>query len=129
MDVYLRVKFEVYSIILTSFRQGVILPHPPPPPETWKQTPKKPTQIRVKVRKCTVKCILIEKIHTHSSLLLNFKCFYCFWCLESTREYQISNSTATRIAKSFSPHETCVEQIRKRSSAKSSGTSKPKSHP
>ena len=26
MDVYLRAKFEVYSIILTSFRQRVILP-------------------------------------------------------------------------------------------------------
>ena len=42
MDVYLRAKFEVSSIILTSFRQGVILP------PTSKRTPKKPTQIRVK---------------------------------------------------------------------------------
>ena len=31
MSVYLRAKFEVSSIILTSFRQGVILPPPPPP--------------------------------------------------------------------------------------------------
>ena len=32
MRVYLRAKFEVSSIILTSFRQGVILPPPPPTP-------------------------------------------------------------------------------------------------
>ena len=31
MDVYLRAKFQVSSIILTSFRRGVILPLPPPP--------------------------------------------------------------------------------------------------
>ena len=48
MDVYLRAKFEVSSIILTSFRQGrwgggVILQ-----PPTTKRTPTKPTQIRVK---------------------------------------------------------------------------------
>ena len=41
---YLRAKFEVSSIILTSFTQGgeVILL-----PSTSKRTPKKPTQIRV----------------------------------------------------------------------------------
>ena len=47
MDVYLRAKFEVSSIILTGFRQrggGVILP----PSSTSKRTRKKPTQIRVK---------------------------------------------------------------------------------
>ena len=38
--VYLRTKFQVSSIILTSFRQGVILPH------TTKRTPKKFTLIR-----------------------------------------------------------------------------------
>ena len=43
MGAYLRAKFEVFSIILTSFRQGVILP----PPHTSKQTPKNPYQIRV----------------------------------------------------------------------------------
>ena len=49
MDVYLRAKFEVSSIILTSFRGrgGGEFYHPPPPP-TSKQTPKKPSQIRVK---------------------------------------------------------------------------------
>ena len=45
LAVYLRAKFEVSSIILTRFRQGVILPRPP---STSKRTPKKPTQIRVK---------------------------------------------------------------------------------
>ena len=39
----LRTKFQVPSIILTSFRQGVILP----PTPTTKRTPKRPTQIRV----------------------------------------------------------------------------------
>ena len=44
MGVYLRAKFEVSSIILTSFRQGEcgnFTPH------RSKRTPKKPTQIRV----------------------------------------------------------------------------------
>ena len=53
MEVYLRAKFEVSSIILTRFRQvGVILPSPPlpPTPVTSKRTPKKPTQIRVKAK-------------------------------------------------------------------------------
>ena len=42
MCVYLRTKFQVCSIILTSFRQEVVLP------PTSKRLPKKPTQIRVK---------------------------------------------------------------------------------
>ena len=46
MGVYLGAKFEVFSIILTGFRQGVILP--PPSPATSTGTPKKPIQIRVK---------------------------------------------------------------------------------
>ena len=33
MDVYLRAKFEVSSIILTSFRQGGNFTPPPPPPQ------------------------------------------------------------------------------------------------
>ena len=48
IDVYLRAKFvsnlcEVSCIILTDFRQGVILP-----PPTSKRTPKKSTQIKDK---------------------------------------------------------------------------------
>ena len=46
MGVYLCTKFQVSSIILTSFRQRAnftSLPH------TAKRTPKKPTQIRVKL--------------------------------------------------------------------------------
>ena len=47
MGVYLRAKLEVSSVILKSFRQGGnVTPHPTP---TSKRTPKKPTQIRVKV--------------------------------------------------------------------------------
>ena len=42
MDVYLRAKYEVSSIILTSFNA---------PPLTSKRTPKKPTQIKVKEKK------------------------------------------------------------------------------
>ena len=54
MSVYLRAKFEVFRIILTSFRQreeggGVILP---PPPPTSKRTLKKAIQIRVKKSTC-----------------------------------------------------------------------------
>ena len=46
MGVYVRAKFEVSSIVLTSFRQwGEIYP---PPPSTSKQTPKKPIHIKVK---------------------------------------------------------------------------------
>ena len=45
MSVYLRAKFEVSSIILTSFRQGGGIIYRPPP--TSKRTPKKPTQIRL----------------------------------------------------------------------------------
>ena len=43
MCVYLRAKFEVANIILTSFRQGVVLPS-----LQSKLIPKKPTQTRVK---------------------------------------------------------------------------------
>ena len=46
---YLRVKFEVSSIILAGFRQGVGN-FTPPPPSPSKRTPKKPTLIRVKFK-------------------------------------------------------------------------------
>ena len=46
MGLYLRAKCQVSSLILTSFREGVILPSTPTP--TSKRTPKNPTQIRVK---------------------------------------------------------------------------------
>ena len=44
MGLYVRAKFQVYRIILTSFRQGVVIP----PPTTTKRTPKEPTQVRLK---------------------------------------------------------------------------------
>ena len=43
MDVYLRAKFEVSSVILTGFRrggEGVILPSPPPQNEPLKSPPR-----------------------------------------------------------------------------------------
>ena len=46
MGVYLRAKFQVSSIILTGFRQGGGNFTPPSP--ISKQTPSKPTRIRVK---------------------------------------------------------------------------------
>ena len=46
MCVYVRTKFQVSSIILTSFRREVILPTPPP----TKRTPKNPTQIKVNLK-------------------------------------------------------------------------------
>ena len=46
MCAHLSANFEVSSIILTSFRQRVI--PPPHPTPTSKETPKQPTQIRVK---------------------------------------------------------------------------------
>ena len=48
MRVYLRAKFEVSNIILTSFIQGGGNFTPSPPPPYLKRTPKKPTQISVK---------------------------------------------------------------------------------
>ena len=33
MAVYFRTKFQVSSIILTSFRQEEVIPRPPPPPK------------------------------------------------------------------------------------------------
>ena len=45
MCLYLRTEIQVFSIILTSFKRGVIY-HPPPP--HFKTNPKKPTHIKVK---------------------------------------------------------------------------------
>ena len=42
MGVYLRAKFEVYSVILTGFKRGSFTPFP-----TTRQTSKKPTKIRI----------------------------------------------------------------------------------
>ena len=46
MCVYVLTKFQVSSIIATSFRREVILPTPPPA----KQTPKNPTQIKINLK-------------------------------------------------------------------------------
>ena len=70
MGVYIRAKFEVSSMILTSFRQGVILS-----PPTSKRTPKKPTQIRVK-RQFSIWCSKWENAQwiTDKCQLLNHSC-------------------------------------------------------
>ena len=47
MCVYLRSKLQVSRIILTSFRKVVILPTP----NIAKRTPKRPTQITIKIKK------------------------------------------------------------------------------
>ena len=52
MGVYLRAKFEAFSIILTSFRQGGNFN---PTTATSKRTPKKPIQIRVSSSNFTLK--------------------------------------------------------------------------
>ena len=39
MGVYLRAKFEVYSVILTGFKQGVVLPPSPPQDKPLKSPP------------------------------------------------------------------------------------------
>ena len=70
MGVYLRAKFEVSSIIVTGFRQGVILA---PPPHTSKRTPKKSIQIRVKVWAFFGKNIEKKHLHHHD------KNDYYFW--------------------------------------------------
>ena len=40
MGMYLRAKFEASGVILTSFRQGVTLPVPPPQNEQLKSPPR-----------------------------------------------------------------------------------------
>ena len=40
MSMYLRAKFETPGVILTSFRQGVTLPPPPPQNEQLKSPPR-----------------------------------------------------------------------------------------
>ena len=45
MCLYIHTKFEVSSVTLTSFGQGVILPYPYPP--TAKQTPEHPPTLKI----------------------------------------------------------------------------------
>ena len=81
MDVYLRVKFEVSSINLTSFREGVILPLSP----TSKRTPKTSTQIRVKSNWCYE--ISNQKKTSALNQRLQFiykKCYYILRSKEKT---------------------------------------------
>ena len=61
MCVYLRAKFEVSRIIITSLRQGVVL-HCPPPTTNSKRTPRKPTQIRFTIN--FIHDILIQVVYT-----------------------------------------------------------------
>ena len=59
MGVYLRAKFDVSSMILTSFRQGGSFT--PPPPPTSKGTPENPAQIRIKKESSFKKYRLAQK--------------------------------------------------------------------
>ena len=59
MGVYLRPKFQFSSIILTSFRQEVILPPPPPhpiPPPTQNK-PKAHPDSRLGLKEYVLKCV------------------------------------------------------------------------
>ena len=62
MCIYLRAKFQVSSIIPTSFRQWVVSPY------TSKRTPKKPTQIRVKPRMFTTSLLSLKNQHKNQNL-------------------------------------------------------------
>ena len=60
MGVYLRPKFQFSSIILTSFRQEVILPPPPPPHPTPPPTQNKPKahpDSRLGLKEYVLKCV------------------------------------------------------------------------
>ena len=65
MSVYLHAKFEVSSIILTGFRQGVILPIPQPQKEPLKSPPR----LGLKILKPNTET-------SHSTLA--FKCAYIY---------------------------------------------------
>lgn len=75
MCVYLLTKFQVSNILLTSFRQVVILPHPSHP-HNAKQFSKKPTLIRVKqVLECYVVCeyaIFLNTTKLKNQILIEF---------------------------------------------------------
>ena len=58
MGAHVRAKFKVSSIILTSFRQGVILP--PTTPRTSKRNLKKPTRIRTKTELFSHKHLILD---------------------------------------------------------------------
>ena len=69
--VYLRTNFQVFRIILPTFRQGGGEFTPPPPP-TSKPTPKKPTQIRVKGFQIGIKRLQIgATVSNRSKEILN----------------------------------------------------------
>ena len=71
MCVYLRSKFQVSSIILTSFRQmggGNFTPNPPTHTPTLKRTPKKPTQIRVKQFAPDLNSLILKTLLLNNSI-------------------------------------------------------------
>ena len=68
MAVYLRAKIEVSSIILTSFRQGVILP--PPPPPTQNELLKIPPTLGLKSQHH-------QKLDNINTKMMDLKTFLC----------------------------------------------------
>ena len=66
MCVYVRTKFQISGVILTSFRRGIILPTPPHPYPPLKT----PDQIKVNLKTITNKCSLSFKynLFAHKSV-------------------------------------------------------------
>ena len=80
VGVYVGAKFEVSSIILTSFRQGRIRggggeggednTATTPPPSKSKPTPKRTTQIRVKVNQIMCLTLVCPQVLTYTRLFV-----------------------------------------------------------
>ena len=72
MGVYLRIKFQVSNIILTNFRQLVILP-PLLPTSKW--TPTKPTHIRLSVFACLHASRILRLLNRSNEVIKKFIIF------------------------------------------------------
>ena len=122
-------KFQVSSIILTSFRQWVVFP------STSKQTPKKPTQIKVKARMVMANLLsLLKSQHKNQNLKITrehfglletiieaFEHYYKTWDIRKIMNFfERSGNNLKRVkdnkqAISNSRHvQKCIHEIRKR---------------
>ena len=89
MCVHLRTDFQVSSVILTSFRQGLISPLPPPPRPTAKGAPKKPILIRVNEYLSKIIFFNIEYIY---NLAWNFYYFFVIFINLQLQEFAKSRA-------------------------------------